>query len=69
MVATLPFRKHPRGEWIARCTDRLRELIPMFTDAAAYSTAMALYPRSMESVPERVAEHYATGEPALQQRD
>jgi len=61
VCATLQFVKHSRAEWVARCTDRLRELIPMFTDASAYSTAMSLYPSSKETVPEDVAEHYAAG--------
>ncbi len=59
MVSDRPLRAWPRSDWMARFTERLRELIPMLTDAVAYSLALATYPRSSQTTPEEAAEAYA----------
>ncbi len=68
MASTFPFRAVPRSDWTLRFAERLRELIPMLPDAMAYSVALSLYPRASDSLPEAVAERYAsepgTGQPA-----
>ena len=48
-----------RTDWLPRFSDRLRELIPMLTEAVAYSLALASYPRASDTAPEEAAEKYA----------